>query len=424
MQKYFEEIIAKIDTKLFVQFDITYSISKYIKIDKKMNSINSCNCQESGFSIRVLDKNNRYAQVSLSRESDIENLPQLLNRALIQASKYEHKQLYCNNKIIESVRGIYNKGLEHVTKNTHINIFNEITDKISKTSVIIKNASYIYSFQQIWYFNPICQLKSYKSNGISLNMVLGIKGYKSNEESIFIFQDHYMDISELDPNKVYNKIYYYVEPYIKLKSVILKEEKCDVVFSPLFFYYIFNKYYINSFYHNKEVTYHMSNKINLIDDGKMDGGFRSKLFDAEGNTTKSTILVKNGAKVGSLVPMIQAVKYELIPTGNMIKKNYWGKPKLSFNNLIFNIEDKLNSYNNYVYINTSGTGEYTNTFLSTFNILIRNGERIPLKPFYFKINFNELFSDIAALKDENMVDGMYFPSIIFKNIKIVNRGKL
>lgn len=421
MQQYFNDIISKIDTDLFYQFDIAYTSNKYIKIERQLDNIQSCQCLESGFSVRVIDKNNRYAQVSLSSESDIESLPFMLNKAIMHASTYEYKQLYSQeNNEIKEVIGIYNHELEVINKETHEKIFDEIVYKISNKSVHLKNGNYIYALQEIWYYNPICKLQNYKSNGITLNIVMGIKGYKTDEESIYIFQDHYMNIIQLNPNKVHKEIYFHIEPYINRRSVALKDMSYDVVFSPPFFYYLFNKYYINDFYHTKKVDYLMSNKLTLLDDGLKAYGFGSKPFDSEGNMTKLTTLVKNGVKIGSLVPMIQAAKYGLKPTGNMSKLNYWSKPKVNFNNLVFDIEDKVDSYNNYIYINTAGTGEYTNVFSSTFNIFIKNGEKIPLKPFYFEINFKRLFSNITALKKENEVCGMYFPDIIFKNIKIIS----
>lgn len=400
--------------KNYLQYDVNHINKKYRRSEFINNDFSLHTGEEDGVTVRVLDKNYRYVQVNFSSPFTIEECIATIELMLKTALPDKNRKLYCEYPQNRENKGDY--CLIKGGKNLDLSILlqsvkNELEDQ--ETTVLSANISYVE--EKICYWNASTEIDSYKKNYGVISLVISVRDSAGNchmyigvEDLDFLINSYNIFISNTK-----NKLQIYMQKQCKK----IREGLYDVVFSKSFFYYLFHKHYIREFYHLDEMKMKYSPFVNLTDSGILENGFNTRPFDYEGTITKKTSLLRSGKKVGSLVSMIQAEKYEKSPTGNMIKENIEDEIKLEFTNLMFDIQE--NHSGEYIYVNTSGTGEITNVFPTTFAILIKNNKKIPLEQFNINLNFEELFQKVSKIPESyNHIMGMYFPDIVFKNVKV------
>ena len=400
--------------KNYLQYDVNHINKKYRRSELINNDFSLHTGEEDGVTVRVLDKDCRYVQVNYSSPFTIEECIATIEMMLKTALPDKNRKLYC-----EYLQDKENKGdyyLIKEDKNIDLSILlqsvkNELEDE--GTTVLSANISYVE--EKICYWNAIAEIDSYKKNYGVISLVISVRDLEGNchiyigvEDLDFLINSYNIFISNTKSK---------LEIYRQKQSEKIKEGLYDVVFSKSFFYYLFNKHYIREFYHFGEMKMKYSPFVNLTDSGMLENGFNTRPFDYEGTMTQKTSLMSSGKKVGRLVSMIQAEKYDKSPTGNMIKENIEDEIKLEFTNLMFDIQE--NHSGEYIYVNTCGTGDITNVFPTTFAILIKDNRKIPLEQFNININFQELFQKVSKIpKTYNHIMGMYFPDIVFKNVRV------
>lgn len=403
--------------KGYLEYDITVTKTKFRnRLVKENKYMYTCG-NEEGISIRVIDQMKRFSQVSVSFEA-VENIHKILDDFLNLSEPLQKKLYSHERKEISVIEKIYNQVLDEEFQAYSFEFLREITSKISCLGGVVIDGVFSYIEDDVLYYNPIQGEQKYKANRCIILIVIRIFDINRKAHH-FTFQNNIEELSKKKIEDIYLEIFNLIKPYIKYKPVDLPPGQYNIVFSNAFFYYIFTTYFLNDFYHKNAISKTFIEEISLYDDGTIEGGFGSKPFDAEGTSTRITKLIDKGKKIGSFVPMLQSIKYNLEPTGNMKKERFFSKPKLDYNNLVFTLDSDIKEVE-YIYINTGGTGELTNIFFSDFNILVKGTEKIPINSFYFELDYSKLFSDISALSEKTILNlGIYHPEFIFKNIKIM-----
>ncbi|MFN3599484.1 MAG: metallopeptidase TldD-related protein, partial [Aquificaceae bacterium] len=98
-----------------------------------------------------------------------------------------------------------------------------------------------------------------------------------------------------------------------------------------------------------------SEKLTLLDDGTMQGGFMSFPVDAEGYPTQKNVLVKDGVFQGFLHSTYSATKSKEKPTGNSIRESFKSLPSSGITNLYIqpgnvSLEDMLKDHSEVLLI--------------------------------------------------------------------------
>lgn len=186
---------------------------------------------------------------------------------------------------------------------------------------------------------------------------------------------------------------------------------------------------------NKIGTQIASQDINLVDDGTMVGGWRTRPFDDEGHPTQKTVLIEKGVLRNYLYDTYTALKDHVESTGNAYKPRYWMPPQPSPSNLVLNPEttspeEMIQETKNGVFIEET-IGEWLSNPVSgnlnatiTHGYLIENGELTkPIKGVVISGNFYELLKNGIELVGNDLRNSMqnYSPTVKLSKITIAGR---
>lgn len=417
MDNIINKLIEAAGRKEYCEYDFTSIKSNYKKHSAKTENYSYSFGSEEGICIRVIDAENRFAQASSTCES-WENIFETIEYNLNLSISLKQKYLYNKREsLVQEIPDIYDKKLEKEYTISSKECFQTIIEKLKNLGLSVIEGTLVYIEEEYLYYNPVIQKLKYKRNKCILFLLLEITDIIGNIHH-YTYQSDIKTVNIYSILCIYNEILVEIFPYLTIKPENITPDKYNISFSNVFFNYIFSTFYLNEFFHKNRINKEFSNYLSIYDDGTISGGYGSKPFDSEGTVTGKTSLVENGVKVGSLVPVLQAVKYNLLPTGNMNKEYFFSKPKLSYNNLIFDIKSKFKG-GKYIYINTCGTGEFTNIFSSDFNVMREGTKTVPLNKFFFELDFEKMFSKIEAIGGMKSVLGIYSSAIIFKHINIL-----
>ena len=131
-----------------------------------------------------------------------------------------------------------------------------------------------------------------------------------------------------------------------------------------------------------------SDKVNIVDDGTLDGFWGSTVVDDEGNKTKRNVLIENGILKGYLIDKIGSIRMNMETTGSSRRQDYTFMPTSRMNNTYLlkgsdKIEDMIKSIDYGVYAKEMGGGSVDPTtgdfnFATNEAYLIENGKIGPL----------------------------------------------
>jgi len=186
---------------------------------------------------------------------------------------------------------------------------------------------------------------------------------------------------------------------------------------------------------NKIGTVIASGDINLVDDGTMMGGWRTRPFDDEGYPTQKTVLIEKGVLRNYLYDTYTALKDNVESTGNAYRRFYWMPPQSSPSNLILNPktvspEEMIQETKKGVFIEET-IGEWLSNPVSgnlnatiTHGYFIENGELTkPIKGVVISGNFYELLKNGIELVGNDLRNSMQNYSPTVKLSKITIAGK-
>ncbi|MCI0469305.1 MAG: TldD/PmbA family protein [Nitrospirae bacterium] len=178
----------------------------------------------------------------------------------------------------------------------------------------------------------------------------------------------------------------------------------------------------------------ISEKLNIVDSGLLDGMLGSKPFDDEGVRTMKKTLIENGVLKGFLHNTYTAGKEAVVSTGNAVRGGFTGLPSVGPTNLflepasnefIIAFDDIIKAAGTGIYV-TEAMGMHTaNPISGEFSVgvsglWIENGEiRYPVKEAVISGNMLDLFRNTALVGDDMRFYGnIGAPSLLIENIDI------
>ncbi len=189
-------------------------------------------------------------------------------------------------------------------------------------------------------------------NTLGLNLASIKDNYWTLCRGILVDGDNFIDTSvqrfQQDGIIDYNKIAEKIIEKIKLARTIVqfKSDKYPVIFTPRAVSHIARA--MTAFYgHNvvREISplknllnrKIFDDKMTIIDDGTLKGGFKTDKFDDEGTPMQRTILVENGVLKNFVHNLHSAAQAGIFSTGNGFKYqgDYSRSAEVNFSNLIF-----------------------------------------------------------------------------------------
>ncbi len=178
-----------------------------------------------------------------------------------------------------------------------------------------------------------------------------------------------------------------------------------------------------------------SQNINLIDNGTMYGGWRTRLFDDEGYPTQKTILIEKGILKNYLYDTYTALKENGESTGNAYRQRYWMPPQPLPSNLVLkegttSPEEMIQETKKGIFIEET-IGEWLSNPVSgnlnatiTHGYFIENGELTkPIKGVVISGNFYEILKSGIELLGNDLQNNMqnYSPSVKLSQITIAGK---
>jgi PmbA protein len=183
---------------------------------------------------------------------------------------------------------------------------------------------------------------------------------------------------------------------------------------------------------NKLGTKIASENVNILDDGLMRGGLRTRPFDDEGHPTQKTPIVEKGTCKNYLYDTYTALKGKAESTGNAQRYNYWSKPQPLPSNLVLKSgtaspEEIIQDTKNGIFIEET-IGEWLSNPVSgnlnatvTHGYLIKNGElKEPIKGVVISGNFYELLKSGIETIGNDLRNSMqnYSPTVKLTELTI------
>jgi len=186
---------------------------------------------------------------------------------------------------------------------------------------------------------------------------------------------------------------------------------------------------------NKLETQIASQNVSLIDDGTINGGWRTKPFDDEGHPTQRTTIIERGVLKNYIYDTYTALKDNVKSTGNAFRSQYWMSPQPSPTNLILapgNVdpEEMIQETKKGMFIEET-IGEWLSNPISgnlnatvTHGYLIENGElTTPVKGIVIAGNFYEILKDGIELIGNDLRNSSqnYSPTVKLSEITIAGK---
>ena len=178
-----------------------------------------------------------------------------------------------------------------------------------------------------------------------------------------------------------------------------------------------------------------SENINLVDDGTMRGGWRTKPFDDEGYPTQRTSVIGKGVLKSYLYDTYTALKDNVESTGNAQRLYYWMNPQPSPNNLILKPgqatpQEIIHETKKGVYVEET-IGEWlSNPVSGNLNATISHGYLVekgeltePIKGVVISGNFYEILRDGIELLGNDLRNSAqnYSPTVKITQLTIAGK---
>jgi len=183
-----------------------------------------------------------------------------------------------------------------------------------------------------------------------------------------------------------------------------------------------------TFLKGKEETEVFSQKLTIIDDGTLKGGFMSLPVDAEGYTMSRKVLVDEGVFKGFLHSTYTALRSGTKPTGNSVRENFRSLPFSGITNLYIDpgeksLEDLLQGD---VFLITGLMGLHTvdpvsgDFSLGASGIIYKGGRRLKgVRGVVIGGNIRDIWSSVIEVgNDLRFYGNVGSPSILVENITV------
>ena len=174
----------------------------------------------------------------------------------------------------------------------------------------------------------------------------------------------------------------------------------------------------------------LSEKLTIIDDGTLFGGYGTDIFDGEGIAMQKKFLCLNGVIKTFLYDIEYANKFQVKSTGNSRRSSHKEPPELGTTNFFIetgkkSFIDVVSSIKNGLYITElmglhmakPYTGEFS---LGASGFYVKNGQAdFPIKGIVISGNIINLFNNIVEIADDiRFLGTIGSPSILIDDVQI------
>ncbi len=440
-------VIAGYSAKNGVEYELFLFNASILKMEAENSAISSyTEAVSSGFSLRLKDKN----RVSFSYCSGLEEekVTDAFHRALDLVKVMEE-----NNDIVFSDRTVTPKMLE-VDENSlgiYSNKFFLIGSELKKKSLFeMEEAAYsfdkrIFKVDKPSYSEVLLSKRLLNSNGVDLSSkkthyeIFLSAASKNNGESQSGFDfDNVADFSSLKFKKVAMNAAKKATDLLGAR--IIKSGKYKVLFDNITSseilsiltqsFYSSNVYKKKSLVSNKVGKKIFSDKIGIIDDGLLYGGYGTDAYDAEGVKTGKKVLCSKGIINSFLYDNEYADKFKSRSTGNSVRHSHTLPPEVGATNFFIengkaDLFDLFKQAADGLYITElmgihmakPYTGEFS---LGASGFYLKNGEIVfPVKGIILSGNLVDLFNNVIEIgNDIRFLGNIGSPSILSENIQV------
>ncbi len=163
-----------------------------------------------------------------------------------------------------------------------------------------------------------------------------------------------------------------------------------------------------------------SERLNMTDDGLLQGGMGSSAFDGEGVPSQITPVVKNGQLMEFLYDSYTAGKAGVKSTGNAVRSGYSEVPRVSIRNLIVSSSEPFDllSETKGILVNSLIGAHTANPISGDFSVEARNSFYVspgeparPIRSLMLAGNIFDLLKDIDVGKDVRAVGAIVTPTV-------------
>ncbi len=220
----------------------------------------------------------------------------------------------------------------------------------------------------------------------------------------------------------------------------LKTSKIHVVFSPYVaseFLATFSSVFSGeslikgkTFLEGRENTKVFSEKINIVDDGRLKKGVGTHSYDDEGFPTQRTVIVENGIFKGFLHNLYTARKTGCRSTGNAVRKGIKSLPSVDITNLFIErgsdrVREIMKDLDSVFYV-TDVMGLHTadpvsgSFSIGASGIFYSRGEEVfGVRGVTIADNLSDLFNKVVAVdSDLKFYGNVGSPSILFEDVMV------
>jgi len=329
------------------------------------------------------------------------------------------------------IQNTYDKKIENIDE---IDIINSAINSALKYSKKTAGVLYTNTFQR-----EIETSSNISASEKSSSVQISIRAFNRNDESGHAVSCSRV-LSKFNPNKAGEK----AGEISKLAKNPQKGKKgtYDIIFDPLSISNLLtligrfaSSFVIDSGYSflKEKIGKRVGNsKVSLIDDGRIENGFNSSLFDEEGVPTKRTVVIDKGILKTYLHNASTAKKYKTKTTGNagLIAPSPTNvileKGKISNEDLFHNVRNGLYITNVwYTRFQNYLTGDFS-TIPRDGIFLIKNGEIVkPLKGIRVSDNLQRILLNTINLSNKpewiywwEVQTPVFTPYVLVKNVNI------
>ncbi len=426
-------------------FDIFISEAKGTAIEVKEQAVESFkNSETHGVSLRVLkDKRPGF---SYSSCYSTEALQKVVDDAVAQTGHLQEDELLSFPERDDQKTGdlnIFDPSLESVTVEEKIkmaldleNAAQTFSPKINK----VRGASYSEVVQDVELHSSAgCNLKS-RSTRVSVSL-MAIAEDEKESQSGWDSSSKRM-LKELDVEKVGKEAARKALGLLKAKTI--KSVKVPILLDNAVVVQLLgvltSSFLGDSVQKGKSMLKErigekiFSSKINILDNGTLQGGWATAPFDGEGIPTQKTDLVREGVCTSFLYDTYWGKRSGRDSTGNCRRFSFKSSPMVSISNLYIEkgdlaVSELIKNIDKGIYItdvmgvHTSNpiTGDFS---LGSMGFWIENGEKtFPVKGIAIAGNLLELFSEVAGLgEDIKFLGGIGAPSMVVEALNVSGGG--
>ena len=179
-----------------------------------------------------------------------------------------------------------------------------------------------------------------------------------------------------------------------------------------------------------------SENITVVDDGLMQFGWNTRLFDDEGHAAERTVVIEEGLLKSYLYDTYTALKDGVESTGNCARRDYWIRPQPSPTNFVLqpgdaNREELISDVQNGMFIDETIGAWLSDPVSGNLNATISQGFLIengaltqPIKGMVLSANFHELIKNQIDLVGKDLGNEMqyYSPSVRIRELTVAGQS--